>query len=182
MLVTNGSMGFDGLRISVSPTVAFPLLKAELQDRSMQKAVRKNNPKGRNRKRSKRRHICCSHHGCLVTSTSPKYPLYGDRPEHLNQRGMGRTLAKRVMAAHTTVLLKGEWLERFWCDDCDTHHWYHVQETAPRCYEVRLAPAELWRQVPGVMDPLGNPSVGEFTRRQSKTMSHKGLQDFQGIE
>ena len=147
----------------------------------MQNSVPINSPKSRNRRRSKRRQICCPHHGCLVISTSPKYPLYADRAEHLSQRGMGCTLAKRVIATHTTVLLKGEWLEQFWCDHCEASHWYYVKEPLPRSYCVSLAPEELWHQVQGGIHPQGNPSVGEFTRRQSKMVTHHGILNFQAI-
>ncbi len=135
----------------------------------------------RNRKRSKRRQIFCPSHGCLVDSTSRKYTLYADRVEHLKQRGMGNKTARLVVANHTTVALKGEWLEQFWCSECQAKHWYYIQETAPRSYDVSFAPMELWHQAQGVIHPKGNPSVGEFTRRQSKMMSYRGVKDFQAI-
>ena len=131
----------------------------------------------RNRKRSKRRQIFCPSHGCLVDSTSPKYPLYADQVEHLKQRGVGNKTARLVMANRTTVSLKGEWLEQFWCPECQNKYWYYIQETTPRCYTVSLAPENLWQQVQGVILAQGNPSVGEFTRRQSKGVVYRGLSD-----
>jgi hypothetical protein len=135
----------------------------------------------RNRKRSKRRQIFCPVHGCYLDSVSPKYTLYADKAEHLQQRGMGRRLALLVVATHTAVPLKGEWLECFWCSECEENQWYYVQEAAPRQYALRLAPPELWQQVQGVINPNGNPSVGEFTRRQSRMMTFRGLKDFQAV-
>jgi len=39
-----------------------------------------------------------------------------------------------------------------------------------------LAPKGLWEQAIGVINPGGNPSVGEFTRRQARARS--GVRDF----
>lgn len=135
----------------------------------------------RNRKRSQRRRIFCPTHGGYLESTSRKYRLYADKAETLQERGMPRRTALLVVASYTAVPLTGEWLERFWCDDCGANHWYHVKEVAPRQYELRRAPQELWEQVEGVIHPNGNPSVGEFTRRQSRMMNFRGLKDFGAI-
>jgi hypothetical protein len=67
----------------------------------------------RNRNRSKRRSLYCPTHGCYLDSVSQKYPLHTTKPEHLQQRGMGRRLALTVVAGLGTVPLQGEWLEAF---------------------------------------------------------------------
>ena len=47
-----------------------------------------------------------------------------------------------------------------------------------KTYEIALAPTELWQQVSGVIHPQGNPSVGEFTRSQSRMVGHLSLKAF----
>ncbi len=120
-----------------------------------------------NRKRSKRRAIYCPIHGCYVHSVSQKYSLYADSAGQLQQRGIGRQKALILVATKTTVPLNGEWLEAFWCDQCEQTKWYHVKK-CDRTYEISVAAPELWQQASGVIHPEGNPSVGEFTRRQSR--------------
>ncbi len=135
----------------------------------------------RNRKRSKRRSIYCPIHGCYLDSVSPKYPLYTTKPEHLQQRGMGRRVALTVIAGFGTVPLTGEWLEAFWCDHCQETQWYHVRKTEANRYELVTAPVDLWQQASGVILPSGNPTVGEFTRRQARQTRFNGIKDFSRI-
>jgi hypothetical protein len=138
----------------------------------------------RNRKRSKRRAICCPRHDCYLDSVSKKYQLFADRPGQLQQRGMSRRSAAMLVANNTTVPLEGEWLEAFWCEHCQDTKWYHVRKgtassgESRQVYQVSLAPSELWMQVTGVTNPEGNPTVGEFTRRHAREMNHRSLQDF----
>jgi hypothetical protein len=112
---------------------------------------------------------------------SPKYSLFADRAQHLQQRGMGRKSALMLVAERGTISLNGEWLEAFWCDRCQETQWYHVRKTGDRTYEVELAPPELWQQVQGVIQPHGNPSVGEFTRRQARSKGYIGVKEFRII-
>ncbi len=135
----------------------------------------------RNRKRSKRRSLFCPIHNCYLDSVSQKYPLFAERAGQLQQRGVQRKYALMLIASHTTVLLDGEWLEAFWCSQCQETKWYYVRKTDTGNYELSLAPEKLWQQVEGVIDPYGNPSVGEFTRRNSKRMSFYGIKDFGAI-
>jgi hypothetical protein len=95
----------------------------------------------RNRNRSKRRQIFCPMHGCQMDSVSSKHSIFGDRVEHLQQAGFDRGLANMLMNEHTTISIPGEWLEKFWCMECDQAEWYRVKRY---------------------------PSVGEFTRKQAK--------------
>jgi hypothetical protein len=135
----------------------------------------------RNRKRSKRRAIYCSVHGCYLDSVSRKYSLFADRASHLQERGVARKQALLLVANQASVTLEGEWLEAFWCDHCEETKWYHIHKVGDRTYKATLAPVELWQQVAGVIHPHGNPSVSEFTRRQSRMVGVHGLQEFQFV-
>jgi hypothetical protein len=46
---------------------------------------------------------------------------------------------------------------------------------------VVAAPETLWMQASGVILPTGNPSVGEFTRRQARQTQYQGIKDFRRI-
>ncbi|MEH2078340.1 MAG: hypothetical protein V7K57_28760 [Nostoc sp.] len=135
----------------------------------------------RNRKRSKRRDIYCPNHGCYLESRSQKYQLFADRAGQLQQRGMSRRSALMLVASQTTVSIGGEWLEAFWCDRCQQTIWYHVCKSNERTYKICVAPQELWQQVTGVINPEGNPSVGEFTRKQAKMLNYHNIKDFQFV-
>ena len=128
----------------------------------------------RNRKRSKRRAIYCPIHGCHLDSVSQKYSMFADTAGQLQQRGISRQNARMLVANQTAVSLGGEWLEAFWCTQCQETKWYHVQKRDAQTYNVSVAPIELWQQAIGVINPEGNPSVGEFTRRQARMVSYKG--------
>jgi hypothetical protein len=121
----------------------------------------------RNRNRSKRRAIYCPRHHQLLDSISAKYPLYADQAGQLQARGMGRKTAMVLIANLTTVPLAGEWLEEFWCQGCQSRQWYHVSKSE-NSYTLSVIPPELWQQVTGAIDPHGNPSVSEFSRKQAK--------------
>ena len=130
----------------------------------------------RNRKRSQRRQIFCPVHHGYLESVSPKHSLFADCTEHLREAGFGQMTATLLMAEYTTVSLNGQWLEKFWCDDCGTAEWYRVERyqqdgRGAARYHLSLAARELWERVAGVTHPDGNPSVGEFTRKQSKARS-----------
>jgi hypothetical protein len=138
----------------------------------------------RNRKRSQRRRIFCPEHGSYLESVSQKHPLFADRATQLQARGVDRLTASLLLNEQAAIALTGEWLECFWCKHCQATNWYHVRrivedENTGRCrYEVAIAPPELWMRSVGTIDPMGNPSVGEFTRRQSKMLQYSKLKDF----
>lgn len=132
----------------------------------------------RNRKRSKRRAIYCPLHGGYLHSVSQKFSLYADRAEQLQERGLGRRYALLAVATQTTVTLVGEWLEAFWCDECQTTTWYHVRRFEGNQYEVSIAPPELWQQAIGVIHPHGNPSVGEFTQKSAHKTNYHTIKEF----
>ena len=135
----------------------------------------------KNRSRSKRRNIYCPTHDCHLDSMSKKYYLFADRPEQLEARGMAQLAAKTLIRFHTTVGITGEWLEAFWCDRCQSTRWYYVCKADSRTYDICLAPDELWQRVTGVVHPNGNPSVGEFTRREARVNHYQGLKAFNTI-
>jgi hypothetical protein len=142
------------------------------------------NNHARNRNRSKRRTILCPRHGCLIDSASKKFTLFADRAEQLQNRGVARLNALTLIASRGTVHLSGEWVEAFWCDQCQKTEWYHVRRLESGVshrangYELSAIPQELWKQVAGTIDPAGNASVGEFTKRQSRMVGFNGVKDF----
>jgi hypothetical protein len=135
----------------------------------------------KNRRRSKRRSIYCPIHSCYLDSMSKKYYLFADRPEQLQARGFSQLAARTSIEFHTTISITGEWLEAFWCDQCQKTQWYYVCKTGDRAYEISPAPDELWQRVTGVVHPNGNPSVGEFTRKAARLTSYQGLKAFNTI-
>jgi hypothetical protein len=135
----------------------------------------------RNRKRSKRRAIYCPIHECYLDSVSQKYQIYADQSGQLQQRGISRRNALMLVASQTAVPLEGEWIEAFWCKECQQTTWYYVRKTGDRTYTIAPAPPELWQQATGVISPDGNPSVGEFTRRQARCLSHNSIKDFKFV-
>jgi hypothetical protein len=137
----------------------------------------------RNRSRSKRRAIFCPIHRCHIDSVSQKYSLYADQVDQLQQRGMSKRNAALALSDRTTVSLTGEWIEAFWCDRCQKTEWYHVKRSVvdgrnTSQYEVLAVAPEVWQHATGVMDVNGNPSVSDFTRRQSRTMQNSSIKDF----
>jgi hypothetical protein len=163
--------------ISVSPNVTFHffVLQWLMREVELQRRCDKN------RKRSKRRAIYCPIHGCFIESVSQKYQLFAERPEQLQQRGMSRRSALMLISNQITVPLEGEWLEAFWCKYCQQEKWYHVHKCDAQTYKVVPVPEELWQQVTGVIDPNGNPSVGEFTRKQARLLTYKGIKNFKFV-
>ncbi|MFZ4665393.1 MAG: hypothetical protein ACOYME_03080 [Prochlorotrichaceae cyanobacterium] len=133
----------------------------------------------RNRKRSKRRAILCPEHGIHMDSVSQKYPLFACDAHHLRERGYGRQTATLLVATYGTVPLNGEWLESFWCDHCQETRWYYVKREADnRTFTLTPAPKELWQQVSGVVNPYGNPTVSEFTRKAARANGLHGRKVF----
>jgi hypothetical protein len=86
-----------------------------------------------------------------------------------------------LVATQTTISIQGEWLEAFWCDECQETRWYHVRKRGENEFQLSLAPQEMWQQVSGVIDANGNPSVGEFTRRQARLAGSHCIKDFSCI-
>jgi hypothetical protein len=134
----------------------------------------------RNRKRSKRRSIYCPIHGCYIDSVSQKYGLFAEKAGQLQERGIKRKEAMMLVAAKTTISLEGEWIEGFWCEECQETKWYHIHKDGNK-YGISIAPPELWQQATGVINPHQNPSVSEFTHRQSQIPGGNSVKDFRMI-
>ncbi|NJK38241.1 MAG: hypothetical protein HC835_11330 [Oscillatoriales cyanobacterium RM2_1_1] len=125
----------------------------------------------RNRKRSQRRKIYCPEHHCYLDSVSPKYPLYADQIGQLQSRGMNHKNAAMLITARTSVPLTNEWLEAFWCQECQETNWFYVVKKGQQLYAATPATRELWQKVTGLSDPSRNPSISEFTQRHSAGVS-----------
>lgn len=136
----------------------------------------------RNRKRSQKRAIYCPVHGCYLHSVSQKYSL-ASCPRQLQQKGTSQRNAKILIASQTAVLLEDEWLEAFWCDECQKTKWYRVEKLGKNSdtnaeltsYSISLAPTQLWEQALGIDEAEDNPSVSEFTRRHTRMVNYKNL-------
>jgi hypothetical protein len=135
----------------------------------------------RNRKRSKRRAIYCPNHSCYLDSVSQKYSIYTDQAAQLQQRGIGKRNALMLTASQATVVLSNEWLEAFWCAQCQQTKWYYVRKV-DRTYNISVAPQEIWQQAIGVTNPGGNPSVGEFTLRHARMNSYDTCKQFKFMD
>lgn len=131
----------------------------------------------RNRKRSKRRAIYCPVHQCYLDSVSQKHSLFAEHAGQLQHRGMSRQKALVLLSSRTTVAIEGEWLEAFWCNQCQETKWYHVRKLEDT-YKVSAAPPSLWQQAIGVANTNGNPSVSEFTQRNARMVSYDISKDF----
>jgi hypothetical protein len=160
----------------------FAMEAAHQSDHSLKNVRDQPTPKrrDRNRKRSKRRPIFCPIHQCYLDSVSQKHSIYADKADLLQSRGVSRKKALLIVATQTTVSLDGEWLEAFWCRCCQETKWYHVRK-CDREYQLSLASPELWQQATGVLSIHGNPSVSEFTRRQSQCHGSTAVKDFRYV-
>ncbi len=121
----------------------------------------------RNRKRSKRRSIFCPVHGCYLDSVSQKHTLFASESSQLQARGLSLKRSRLAMTAQSTVPLNGEWLEAFWCAECQATCWYHVCKREGT-YSLSKVPDILWKQASGVVEPWLNPSVSEYSYRHSR--------------
>jgi hypothetical protein len=133
----------------------------------------------RQRKRSKRRQIFCPIHGCYLESVSPKHIIYAHTAQQLREAGVDKLSASLLIREYSAIALTGDWLENFWCDECQSTHWYRVKSHkvgSSARYQLYPVYRELWERVVGVHHPDGNPTVSEFTKRQSR--NRKMVKDF----
>ena len=84
------------------------------------------------------------------------------------------------MATQAAVVLNNQWLEAFWCEQCQETNWYHVRHS-DGTYYVSLAHQALWQRAIGVIDAEGNPSVGEFTRHHARMTGHSVSKQFKFV-
>lgn len=134
----------------------------------------------RKRKRSKRRELLCPRHPeQKLYSVSAKYHLYVTEVCQLMLRGLSKRRSDELLAAFNRVLpLNGEWLECFWCDQCECSSWWHVKRLDPQDYTLSPIPRELWEQATGVIRAEGNPTVSDFSRRQARATGVTGLRQY----
>ncbi|MGB3292872.1 MAG: hypothetical protein WBB01_07800 [Phormidesmis sp.] len=111
------------------------------------KSTQKQKRAARNRKRSKRRAILCPVHTCHLESRSPKYKLSVEQIRQLTAQATIDTGTEADNQKQLREVLQAEWIETFWCAECQQQGWYHIREVSPRCYKVELASAELCQLV-----------------------------------
>jgi hypothetical protein len=127
----------------------------------------------RNRKRpgAGGRRLQCPIDGCTLESVSQKYRLYADSVAQLQQNGLSKRQASLAMTVHSAILLESTWIEAFWCPACEAVSWYQVRKQ-DETFSLSPVNDSAWLRSIGTTDPrLGNPSVSEFSRRQSRPLS-----------
>jgi hypothetical protein len=131
----------------------------------------------RTRQRSKRREIHCPlHPEERIFSVSSKYHLYLTDVGQIITRGLSKRKADELLVAYKHVLpLSDEWIECFWCEDCQASNWWYVKRLNRLQHELSSVPRELWEQATGVIRAEGNPTVSEFSRRQARASGVHGL-------
>ena len=127
----------------------------------------------RNRRPKKRELWCPAHPEQRIEGNGKKYFLHLLKPEQLKARGMPDKKAKLVIDAYPVLVLSNEWLEELFCPQCGTSTWCHVIKHDRVQHTVRWAPRDLWMQVAHVDPVVANPTVSEFTRRESRRHSYK---------
>ncbi len=86
--------------------------------------------------------------------------------------------ARLLVASRSTISLDNEWLEAFWCPECQETRWYHIHRQDSSTYRVMAIAPELWQQASGVIQASGNPTVGEFSYRHARRPNSTNLKDF----
>lgn len=137
----------------------------------------------RRRSRSPRRRLFCPlHPETQLFSVSAKLGLFTTELGDLIVRGHGRATAATLLHAFKHVVpLQNEWLEGFWCEDCQQSRWWHVRRHDRVQHSLSPIPHELWQQASGVIHPRGNPSVSDFSRRAARASGVHGLQQFRHL-
>ena len=126
------------------------------------------------RQRSRKRELFCpAHPQQRVEGNGQKYFLHLLTPEELKARGMSDKKAQLVINAYPVLVLTNEWLEELFCPKCGGNRWCHVVKHDRVNHTVRWAPRELWEQVAHVDPIVANPTVSEYTRRESRRHSRK---------
>jgi len=131
-------------------------------------------PLGETPRRPQRRQLCCpAHPEQRIEGNGKKYFLHLLTPEQLKARGMADKTAKLVIQAYPVLVLSNEWLEELFCPACGSSRWCHVIKHDRVEHTVRWAPRDLWEQVAHVDPVVANPTVSEFTRRESRRLNQK---------
>ena len=83
---------------------------------------------------------------------------------------MSRKKSILLLAQNATVYLPNEWLEAFWCEECEEKRWYYIKKKEG--VHMLLVPLQShWKRTSGTAYIQGNPSVSEFSRRESKRLT-----------
>lgn len=117
------------------------------------------------RTRSGGRRIKCPEHGCFVHSTSQKHRLFTCTAQYGQHFGANGRQA--LVETPGEVCVTDEWLEAFWCPECQDTNWHLVKKTETG-HELASIPPRLWERTLGTVYPWGNPSVSEYSRKQSR--------------
>ena len=130
--------------------------------------------KNRRNRRTKRRELFCpAHPEQRIEGNGQKFYLHLLSPQQLEQRGISAKRAQLIINAYPVLVLSNEWLEELYCPKCGRLEWCHVTKHDRVLHTVRWAPRELWEQVAHVDPVVANPSVSQFTRRESQRHRHK---------
>ncbi len=118
---------------------------------------------------------CPVHPEQRILGGGQKYFLHLLQPEELVARGLSAKKARLIINAYPVLVLSNEWLEYLFCPQCGQSDWYHVTKHNRVDHTVRRAKRELWMQVAHVDPSMANPSVSEYTRRESRRYRNKRL-------
>ena len=92
-----------------------------------------------NRKRSERRAIDCQMHECSIHSVSQKYSLFTNSTEPSQYIEASRQNTLMLVVSKTVVDEESEWLQAFWCDECQETTWDQVHKDYDSIYKVFVA-------------------------------------------
>jgi hypothetical protein len=106
-----------------------------------------------------------------MLSASRKVAMFASTVEQLKRSGTNRLKASMLLAHCAAVPLKEEWLEAFWCGRCLEKRWYHVRKIGEQ-YSLRAVTPADWQHATGVQ-PLFNPTVSEFSRREARKLKSR---------
>ncbi len=115
-----------------------------------------------------RRELRCPLHGCYLDSCNIRYDLMVNKKgklEVVDPRKRGKPKRKVTLKG---IIVDDQWLEMCFCPECQKSNLYHVIHLKGCFYEVQFTPFRLWKSVMGGIDPRGNPSVSEFSLRNSR--------------
>ena len=130
------------------------------------------------RRRPRRRQLFCpARPQQRIQGNGRKYHLHLQRVEELLQRGVSEKKARQILQAYPVLVLGDEWLEELYCPECGMSHWCHVVRHDRIRHTVHWASRELWQQVAHVDPLVPNPSVSQFSRRASRRLQQRRMDD-----
>ncbi len=119
------------------------------------------------RRRSKKRGIfCLVHPQVFLESRSRKLRLFAIEEGQLSAKSKRKGSIQKVLASNGAQVIQGEWLEQFWCCECNSTAWYHVTQSEQN-FILSPALSSLWKQVTGVGWPGHNPTVSQYSQKQA---------------